>query len=130
MKYRKLTVLNLKQGTSPAQVIKWLRRRDDNLTLQCAIDWIKNLPQTFDNLGETEYLSLCKELQDLVQYEVEILKDTSYSSFHYSREADGLVEVSRYSEELKDAETWLDNLSELDKARVQVLCSRWNGPVG
>lgn len=130
MKYRKLTVRSLKQGTSTAQVIKWLRRRDDNLTLQCAIDWIRNLPQTFDNLDEGDYLALCKELQDLVHYEVEILKDTSYSGYHYSREANGLVEVNRYSEELRDAETWLDNLSEIDKARVKVLAGRWMGPVG
>ena len=128
MKYRKISVLRLKQGVSPAQVIKWLRRRNDNLTLQCAIDWIKELPQTFDNLDEGEYQHLCEELKDLVEFESEILKDTAYSGYVYKTGL-GLIEENRYSEELRDAETWLDNLSEVDKARVKILCSKWSGPV-
>ncbi len=128
MKYRKISVLRLKAGISPFQVIRWLRCRNHNLTLQCAIEWIKNLPQTFDNLDEGEYLHLCGELKNLVEFESEILKDTSYGSLIY-KSGIGLVEENRYSEELKDAETWLDNLSEIDKARVKVLCGRWMGPV-
>lgn len=104
--YKNILITKIKNGGSYIHLIRWMRIQDKEMTLQGAVDWARNLPQTIGPFDENELQVKQKELSILVEFKI-------LDSYH---EYESKSDVN-----LRDAKLWFDSLPEQNKNRIACL---------